>query len=93
MVEESFGFASYQITDKDCYVEDVYVDPDHRLDYRATRLIDAVLDLAKEAGCETVSTTVNCGFKNPTASLKAALSYGFKVSGASNNIIILRMEI
>lgn len=93
VVEREFGFASFVIKDTDCYLEDLYVPPVFRGHHVAHRLADEVKKIARKRGCRTLTTTINCTFKDPTTSLKTSLAYGFKIYSTAVNVIVLRMEV
>lgn len=93
IVESEKGFATYSVIGKECYIEDIYVAPEHRFSGYGTQLADQIKKIALEAGCTHIFGTTNCRFKDPDASLKAMLAYGFKISKVFNDIILLRMEI
>jgi len=92
-IEDGDSFATYIISGSDCYIEDVFVVKDRRMEYVGSKLVNRVKAMAKEYGCKTMSATVNCVTSDPTLSMKACLGYGFRVLGARENLIILSMEI
>lgn len=93
IMEGQHGFATYLISKDECYIEDVYVDADQRHRGIGRKLIDQIVDAAKDAKCKTLTTTVNGRFKDPDTSLKSCFAYGFKISKILDDIIFLRMEI
>lgn len=93
VIETDYGFASYHVRGDDCYLEDLYVVPEFRRAGGATRLGELVREKAIKAGCKSLTTTVNCTFKDPSTSLKACLSYGFQIHQTGQNFIVLRKEI
>lgn len=92
IVEGQHGFATYIIVEKECYLEDMYVDADYRHCGVGTKIVDQIKKIAKDAGCLDVTTTINCKFKNPTLVTLAALSYGFKIFKVVEDIIIMKVE-
>lgn len=92
-IEREFGFVTYVITGPECYIEDIYVSPEFRIQGIGSRLTDMVREKAKGLGCTHLVGTVNGLFKDPTTSAKALLAYGFKIERIVQNVIIMKMEI
>lgn len=92
-VSNENGFATFIIKGEECYVEDVYVIPTARRKRVASELLYKIIDSSKRAGCIYLTTTVNLAFNDPTSSMKAILSFGFKVTHAAGGIICFKMEI
>lgn len=93
VVAGAYGFATYLINGEECYVEDVYVEPDFRRTGIGSEFIDRLKIIAKEKKCKALTTTVGCRIKDPEVSLISCLNVGFKVFSAVNDTIFLRMEI
>lgn len=92
-VEEPYGFATYKITGKDCYIRDVYVLPQLRRQKAASDLCNKIKWIAKDVGCSTLITTVAPSANGSTDSLKAVLGYGFKLDSSQNDFIIFKIDI
>ena len=73
-----WGFATYHIrpfqNQKECYIEDIYVDKAHRNSHVASYMADEIIKIAKEQNCDFVSGSVVPSTKNSTASLKVLLA-------------------
>lgn len=93
IIETSYGFATYIIQGPECYIEDIYISPENRVNGMASKLADKIKERAKDAGCKTLIGTVNCEFSDPSTSMLSMLHYGFKILKACPGIIILTMEI
>ncbi|MBO9727679.1 MAG: GNAT family N-acetyltransferase [Chitinophaga sp.] len=52
-------FAYYSWSGKSVYLDDLYVQPEYRGKNIGTRLMDAVIDIAREAGCKKVRWQVS----------------------------------
>jgi ribosomal protein S18 acetylase RimI-like enzyme len=94
IIETDEGFVTYRfLNDKQCYIVDIFVKPEHRRSRVASRLADEVTQAARENGCSELVSTVVPSANGSTNSLKAVLSYGFKLDSATNNVICLTKEI
>ncbi len=78
IIETPTSFATYCITGQECYIEDIYVAPEFRKTKEASRLADAITEIAKAKGCTYLTGSVNSRATDPTASIKTLLGYGFK---------------
>lgn len=78
ILETDSGFATYHILGKECYIEDIYVIPEHRKTNKASALAMSIEDIAIKNGCEVLTGSVNTAIKDPTTSIKVLLAYGFK---------------
>nr|BFD59657.1 hypothetical protein CKG001_17640 [Bdellovibrio sp. CKG001] len=87
------GFATFQITEKECYLVDIYVEKPYRKQDVATRLADDVVKIAKEKGCTILKGSVDLRAKNPDTSMRALLSYGLKPYSAEDSFIIFYKDI
>lgn len=87
------GFVSYKIINNTCLVSDIYTDKEHRKGFTFLKLAKKMEQIAKENKCNLMEAHVWCKTNDPSLSLKAILSYDFKVIGAENDIIFLVKEI
>ena len=87
------GFAVYWIRGEECYIEDIYVEREHRKSRGSHALADAVAKLAHEKDCKYMTGSVVPSANGATLSLKMMLSYGFKVHSAENNLILFIKEL
>lgn len=92
-IEDEYGFATFKIENEDCYVRDVFVVPELRRCGHGTKYLDRIKRMAQGVGAKTLSTSVCPGAVGSTESLKAVLSYGFRLFLAKENFIIFRMDI
>lgn len=83
------AFITYIIDGEECYMEDIYVAPQARRKGVGTAITDEVVKRAKEAGCKYVTGSVDPTTNGATESMKALLSYGFKLTGLHGNLIVL----
>lgn len=92
-LETENGFMSYRIQGKECFINDVYVRPEHRLTGEGARMLGAVIAIAKEQGCSLLTSTVCPMAKGSTESLKAVLASGFSLWESTTNLISFKREI
>lgn len=94
IIESEQGFATYSINkDNSCYIQDIYVHPDHRHDHVASKFADQIVDIVKKKGVHTLYGSVSPTANNSTISLKVLLAYGFELDSSTNNFILVRKEI
>lgn len=93
IIEDDKGFATYYFVKDGIYLEDMYISPAHRKTFYTKYLADKVAKIGKEKGFNKMFTTVVPSTNNATVSLKACISYGFKLHSCEQNLIILVKEI
>ena len=87
------GFISYKIFGEECYIRDIWADPDYRYKGVGTDLANRVTEIARAKGCKYLSGSVDPSKGDPTASTKALFAYGFKVFAAAQSAIWFRKDI
>lgn len=92
-LETDKGFAIYEILGKECYLQDLYINPDYRRTGEARKLLNEVSQVAIKAGCEFITTTVSVLAKNPTISTQAILSCNFIIHSVKDNMIYFYKEL
>lgn len=92
-LETPQGFALYKIAGPECYLQDIYVIPEKRKSHVATRMADAVAEIAKSKGCEWLVGSVCPSANNSQASLLVLIAYGMTLKKAENDIIFLAKRI
>jgi len=93
VVYDEKGFATYEIIGEECYIVDIYVSPDFREKYNASRYADLVVEEAKKNNCTVLTGSVVPSSHNATKSLKILLGYGFKLHSSQDNFIVFAKEI
>lgn len=87
------GFAVYQISGTECYIQDIFIKEQSRNKDNAREIADAVCEIAKSNGCKTLTGTVAPSLNGSTKSLGMLLHYGFKLHSCREDFIILVKEI
>lgn len=90
---QGLGFAIYQIQDSICYIEDIFVLPEHRKFGIATEMAKSIEELALEQGCKELRGSVVPDARGAHASLLTLLAYGFTLIASSNNFILFSKQI
>lgn len=90
---DDHGFASYRIFGEECYIRDIWVDPDYRQTKVASAIADKIVEIAKKAECKYLTGSVSTTANGATESIKVLLAYGFKVHNAVPNGIYFRKEL
>lgn len=94
IIETPRGFASYRyISEKTCYIIDIYVIPEERKQGYASKLANYIATRAKSKGCTELIGTVCPSANNADASIKTLQAYGMSVKSAQNDLIIFSKEI
>jgi GNAT superfamily N-acetyltransferase len=93
LIENDFGFITYEVG-KDCvHIHDLWVDPDFRVKGNGSYLVGMVIEQGKINGCKYLTASLQLNANNVTETLKAQLHYGFLVVGGNENEIKLAKEI
>jgi GNAT superfamily N-acetyltransferase len=94
IIETDTGFATYRfLNEKQVYIVDIFVLPEHRKLNDASAMADSICKLAKERGCNELVGSVVPSTKNSTTSLKVLLGYGMRLDSAANDLIVFKKEL
>lgn len=93
ILENEFGFITYQFLGEACYIEHIYVVPEKRREKHGSLLADMVSDLAASEGCKFLTGTVRPSANGSTKSMLALLSYGFKLMESEEDAIYFAKEL
>lgn len=93
IVESPEGFATYSYIQGMCYIEDIFVLPEHRKSGIASKYADTIIAEAATKGCKQVFGSVVISAFECTKSLKVLLAYGFKLHSLNQNTIFLVKDI
>jgi ribosomal protein S18 acetylase RimI-like enzyme len=87
------GFLEYIIKEKECFICELYIEPEYRETGVGSMLADKLLKIAQGYECEVITCRTDLDQLVPEAAVKAILAYGFKISGAADNKIFYYMEV
>ncbi len=93
VLETTEGFCTYRIKGQECYIEDIYVKPEHRRGHSASRMADKVAEIAKASGCAILSGSVSPSANGSHASLLTLIGYNMQLHSCKDNIIYFVKEI
>lgn len=93
VIEEPWGFIEYRLAPPVMRIESLYILPEYRKTNKGSELANRVTLLAWDAGATHLWAQVWVGALNATDSLKAILAYGFQITAAQNDCIILTKDI
>lgn len=90
IIEEPYGFITYDLIDKVCFVADFYVLKEHR--GKGFELFERVEAEAVKAGCLSVMGRIEVASKTCNKTLRTYLGYGFKLVKAEYGMIYIVKE-
>lgn len=94
VLEHEHGLFVYTfLGDGKLYLQDMYVEPEHRRTGVSHILFARLLKIAKEKEITTIIGSTDIQANNAEAGLLAALSVGFKITGIDKNMIWYSKEI
>lgn len=93
IIEDEYGFATYNIAGDECYIRDIYVLPEHRKSNVASCYADRISEIAREQGCKYLTGTVAPSANGSTTSIKVLLGYGFRLLESQIDKIIFVKEL
>src|SRR4051812_37364023 len=93
IVEDERGFATYFCINDGIYIEDIFVDKEHRHLGIAASYADKIANIARESGYKKLYGSVVPAKSSSTTSLKVLLAYGFSLSHCDQNIIYMVKEL
>lgn len=93
IVEDERGYATYLYLPEAVYIENIFVLPEFRKMGVATEYADAICELARLKGVQTVIGSVKPSAHGSTQSLKVLLAYGMSLREATDDAIFLVKKI
>lgn len=93
IIESNQGFATYSFAEAGVYIEDIYVQPEHRKSGIASKLADQIVEIAKSKGISKLYGSVVPSASGSTASCSVLIAYGMRLSSSTNNFILFEKDI
>lgn len=87
------GFATYHLNIGECYIEEIYVVPEKRNSNFATKMADAITEIAKSKGINLLTGSVNLKIKGKEVSMKVLLAYGMSPCATNGEMVYFSKEI
>ena len=92
-LEMECGFALYSIGAPVLLLNDMYIKPEFRALGKGTELLDQLVKIATDRGCDKIMAQVWTNDRNASATLNASFSRGFLVSRAENGYIVITKKV
>lgn len=93
ILENEYGFVTYSITDNNCFIYDMFITKEHRLNGNGVKLVNELVGIAKSLKAEYLFCTCIPSTVNSTESMKAILSYNFTLHSSKENEILFKKRI
>jgi ribosomal protein S18 acetylase RimI-like enzyme len=77
-LEKEYGFAIYKLRGTDCYIQDIYVLPEHRKSGLCFSMADEISQIAKQQGYKILTGSVDNRASGAEGSHKVLKAYGMK---------------
>lgn len=92
--ERPEGFVTYTIKGEECFIEDVFLHPDHRgRGDILTSGFNYIKVAAAAKGCKYISAGIWVNLPGAMRTLKVATRLGFKMVAAQNDQIIITCDL
>lgn len=88
-LETERGFCVYKVTNQECFIQEIYVHPDWRMQGEMVGLLARVQNKTQKEGCTYMSDTVVPRAAGCTEALFAAIKAGFKIVSSSSTCILV----
>jgi GNAT superfamily N-acetyltransferase len=89
VLETQWGFVTYGIEHKECFIANMFVDESVRTAGRGRELIGRLTEIALGQGCEYITGTINTKKPGATNTTIAALNVGFEIASADQGVLII----
>lgn len=93
LLETAHGYAEYRVIGNECFIVDMHVAKEFRKTGEGRGLTLALADVAKAAGCTTLTGNIQISDPGCSNTLIASLTVGFKVVGAVGQTIVIEKEL
>jgi hypothetical protein len=93
IIESEKGFSTYYFINDDCYIEEIYITPEHRHTKEAVRMGIEITKIAVEKGCKRLYGTVVPSTPGATEAMRMLIAAGFKIDSSINNFICVVKDI
>jgi len=90
---KEFGFIIYKITDQECFIVDMFIQKSARQTDAKREILDSISRIAIQSQCKVLTGNIHLSDAGATHTLKAALSYGFKVAKSGQDVLLIAKEL
>ena len=93
-IEHDYGFIVYSFgLDGNCYIGDIWVEPEERQNGRGRQLLDEVIAIAKEKQCFALIGCTELSYNHPELSMLSMLHTGFVPFTVVGNAVFFKREL
>lgn len=93
IIENNLGFVVYSLLPGECFIKDIYVQPEFRKESYAERMITKVEIIAKRHGYNTLGALVDLTSPSYKDGFRLASKLGFVYKGRVDTAMIFHKEI
>lgn len=93
ILENQYGFATYNIEGEACYIADIFVTSEKRRSGVARGLCFAIRAIAKEAGCKVIIGSVDPLGKTANDGLKLIMGMDMELTSIQNGLIFFALKL
>lgn len=93
IVEEPYGFLTYEILGKELWLGDAYIIPEERQSGKLDILLSKAFQDGKEKGCLFICSGINIRNEKVEEALVSHLKRGCKIHSTDENFIYLKRDI
>lgn len=93
VLQTETGFVTYRFRGPDCYIEDIYVLPEFRQVGLAEKMADKVAEIAKEAGINILTGSVDSRANGAEISRQVLRGYGMHPYTQEGSVTYYRKEL
>lgn len=87
--KNDFGFFAYEIKDKEFYLAEMYIKPEHRGTSAVFDLYKKMEEIAKENSCNLISANIYLNDTGFHRTLKCAFNFLFTIVNAHNGCVTI----
>jgi len=90
---KDYGFCTYIISGKECFLADIYIKPEFRNQKKGTEILNELIVAAKSEGCEVITAREYPHTDVTSNSMLCALTNGFKIISSNSEFILIAKGI
>lgn len=93
LISTPYGWLSYRITDKECFIIELFVTQAARRSGQGSELLTKIIKQALRNNCELITANIHLFDPNHDGTLRGALARGFKILSANNDVLLVAKKI
>ncbi|NJM09340.1 MAG: hypothetical protein HC883_00110 [Bdellovibrionaceae bacterium] len=91
IIENESAFLTYKITDRECFIANMFVDWSKRNAGNGRALIEELMKVAED--CDVITANIWMWDPNANKTLQAALATGFVVAHAADGVLLISKKL